>query len=85
MTRATGECCGNCDAFMPDPYNWGEQGACAVIDDDCIARGTYNWTTEDGDCNGWTPRRERGPRGESKRNPKAEREMYEKRMGGDWS
>ena len=56
MTTQNRECCGNCAAFMPDPFNFGDQGACAMIDDDNIAYGTYNWTTADGDCNKWTQR-----------------------------
>ena len=82
---SNGNCCGNCDAFMPDPFNWGEQGACAVIDDDCIALGMYRWTTEDGDCEAWTPRKKRESRKNQKYSKKFERELYEKRMRGDWS
>ena len=84
MTTHEGHCCGNCGAFMPDPFNFGDQGACAVIDDDNIAWGTYNWTTADGDCSAWTQRTEvefEHPRP----HPIAEREKYEKRMRGDWS
>ena len=84
MTTFDGHCCGNCAAFMPDPFNFGDQGACAVIDDDNIALGTYNWTTAEGDCDGWTQRTEvefEQPRP----NPTAERMKYEKRMRGDWS
>lgn len=80
MTRPTGECCGNCAAFMRDPFN-DDQGACAVIDDDCIAMGTYNWTMQGGDCDAWTPLENRP----LKRSEVAERLLYEKRMRGDWS
>jgi len=85
MTTADGKCCGNCDAFMPDPFNWGEQGACAVVDDESIAYGCYWWVTEDGDCESWTPRKKRGPRSDPKRAERAERAKYERRMKGDWS
>ena len=85
MTTVDGKCCGNCDAFMPDRFNWGEQGACAVIDDECIAYGMYRWTTEDGDCEAWENRKKRDKRAQPRMNPKTERELYEKRMRGDWS
>ena len=80
MTNAKGNCCGNCAAFMRDPFN-DDQGACAVIDDDCIATGTYNWTHESGDCKAWESKSSYV----KKRNKKVEREKYEKRMRGDWS
>ena len=54
--RHDGACCGNCEAFMRDRFN-GDQGACSVIDDDCIAAGTYWWTHQDGDCPNWEPRK----------------------------
>lgn len=41
---------------MRDRFN-DDQGACSVIDDDCIASGTYNWTHESGDCDVWEPRK----------------------------
>ncbi len=56
MTTPDGKCCGNCEAFMFDRYD-DFQGACSVIDDDCIAYGMYHWTTRDGDCAGWEPRK----------------------------
>lgn len=56
MTTSDGKCCGNCEAFMRDRFD-GFQGACAVIDDECIAYGMYHWTTRDGDCGAWEPRK----------------------------
>ncbi len=82
MTTYDGKCCGNCGAFMPDPFNIGDQGACAVIDEDNIAQGTYWWTQAEGDCPSWTPRDEADL---PKRSGKAELELYQKRMRGDWS
>lgn len=79
MTTHEGNCCGNCAAFMRDPFH-SDQGACAVIDDDCIAYGTYNWTHESGDCSSWEPIKGHV----QKRNAKAEQELYKKRMRGDW-
>ena len=56
MTTQDGKCCGNCEAFMFDRYD-DFQGACSVIDDYCIDYGVYHWTTRDGDCAGWEPRK----------------------------
>ena len=56
MTTHDGKCCGNCDAFMVDRFD-DFQGACANITDHNIDHGCYSWTTKDGDCQKWEPRK----------------------------
>ena len=56
MTTADVKCCGNCEAFMRDRFDK-FQGACAVIDDECIAYAMYHWVTADCDCPAWEPRK----------------------------
>lgn len=55
MTTHDGKCCGNCEAFMRDRFK-DDQGACSVIDDECIAYASYHWVMVDGDCPAWEQR-----------------------------
>ena len=55
MTALGGRCCGNCEAFMPDPIHSRGDGACALPDPFCAKHGTYNATSVDYDCEYWAP------------------------------
>lgn len=54
--RTSGECCGNCEAFMRDRYQ-DDQGACSNYSEEDCYRWTYPWTMVDGDCPKWEPRK----------------------------
>lgn len=54
--RISGECCGNCEAFMRDRYQ-DDQGACSNYSEEDCYLGTYPWTMVDGDCPKWEPRK----------------------------